>query len=701
MRLTSLYFRSLQYPYIKMNRPVLVFCKPARKVTAAFLLLSLILSPLGTASMTGQPGFQLKNIDQRVSPADDFFAYANGNWLKANPIPDSESRWGTFNILRKNNTRQIRYILEAAAENTPAAQDSEIRKIGDFYATGMDLDKADRLGLIPLRPELEMIKGIRNLYDLQNTVQYLQLQGVDAMFSLGQMQDYKDSKQIIAVLDQAGLGLPDRDYYFRQDKKTLAIRSAYLKHLATLFRMLGENENSARAIAKSILKLETALAKESMSRTQRRDPKAIYHPVHRKQLKKIMSAFSWKIYFETLALQQLGVINITNPGFFRALDKLLYQRPLSEWKNYLRWRLLAATSHALSAPFVDQDFSFNSKLSGSKEIKPRWRRVADESNRILGFAIGRLYVSLYFPASSKKRVIDILNNIRQALRTNLETLAWLEPSTRQAAIKKLDAMRLKIGYPRSWRDYSSLKVSRRSYARNVLEGNAFLIRRELDKIGSRTNQNEWLMSPQSVNAYYNPSMNEIVIPAGILQPPFFDSNAPEALNYGAIGAVIGHEISHGFDDQGRLFDANGNVTDWWTNKDKQGFKNAAACITRQFEQYTVDGDAQLQGKLVTGEAIADLVGLKIAWQAFSESADIKKINPEFKLPEARLFFFGFAHLWASSARPAYLRTRVQTDPHPPAEFRVNGTLINFPPFTKTFALKPGDKLYAKSPCTIW
>jgi len=679
----------------------LIFSNPARTIIAVFLLLSLGFGLPGTASMTGQPGFQLKNIDQSVSPSNNFFGYANGNWLKANPIPDSESRWGTFNILRNNNTRQIRYILEAAGENTLATGDSDVRKIGDFYATGMDSDKADRLGLTPLRPELEMINAISNIYDLQNTLQYLQLRGVDAMFSVGQMQDYKDSKQIIAVLDQAGLGLPDRDYYFRQDKKSLNIRSAYLSHLATLFRMLGENETSAGGIAKSILGLETALAKVSMSRTQRRNPNTIYHPVSRKQLKKIMPAFSWKSYFEKLDLPNPGQINITNPGFFRALDKLLYQRTLSEWKNYLRWRLLAATSHTLSAPFVDLDFSFSSKLSGSKEIKPRWRRVTDESNRILGFAIGHIYVNLFFPATSKKRVVGILNNVRKALRTNLETLAWLAPATRQAAINKLDAMRLKIAYPGRWRDYSRLKVSRASYARNVLEGNAFLIRRELDKIGSGANQNEWLMVPQSVNAYYNPSMNEIVFPAGILQPPFFDSNAPESLNYGAIGAVIGHEISHGFDDQGSQFDASGNVTDWWTSRDKQGFKKAASCITRQFDQYAVDGDANLQGKLVTGEAIADLAGLKIAWQAFSESADIKKINPEFRLPAEKLFFFGFAHLWASSARPAYLRTRVQTDPHPPAEFRVNGTLINFPPFAKTFMLRPGDKLYTKSPCTIW
>jgi putative endopeptidase len=673
----------------------------AKAIKIAFLLYGITFCLSAIATMTGQPGFQLENIDQSIAPGNDFFSHANGNWLNANPIPDSESRWGTFNILRKKNTRQIRYILEAAAENTSASGSSDIRKIGDFYATGMDREKADRLGLAALRPELEMIDAIKNLYDLQNTLQHLQLRGINAMFNLGQMQDYQNSKLIIAVLDQAGLGLPDRDYYFRQDKKSLAIRSAYLGYLATLFRMLGENQNTSRTIAKSILELETALAKESMSRPERRDPKAIYHPVTRKQLNKIMPSFSWKNYFEPLALKDTEIINVTNPSFFRALNKLLNQRPLTDWKNYLRWRLLDATSHALSTPFVDQAFAFNSKLSGSKEIKQRWQRVTDESNRILGFAIGRIYVNLYFPETSKKRVLDILNNVRSALRTRLETQVSLTPATRLAAINKLDSMRQKIAYPGHWRDYSRLNVTRTSYVRNVLEGNTFLIRRELDKIGNPSNRNEWLLTPQSVNAYYNPSMNEIVFPAGILQPPFFDSSAPESLNYGAIGAVIGHEISHGFDDQGRLFDANGNVTDWWTKQDKRGFKDAAACITRQYDRYTVDGDAQLNGKLVTGEAIADLVGLSIAWQAFSESTDVDMINPAFKLPEARLFFYGFAHLWAGSARPAYLRKRVQTDPHPPAEFRVNGTLKNFPPFAKTFSLQPGDELRTNSPCTIW
>ncbi len=683
-----------------MSQPCLLFSSRTKIFLAPLLLPLLIYSISGAASMAGQPGFKLDNIDLNISPKINFFSYANGNWIKSNPIPENESRWGTFNILRKNNTRQVRYILEAASENNLSGS-SDVKKIGDFYATGMDSEKADRLGLSPLRPELEMIDRISNLYDLQNTLQHLQLHGVNAMFGIGQMQDFKNSRKIITVLDQGGLGLPDRDYYFRQDKKSLAIRSAYQKHLARLFRMLGEKEQSAAVIAKSLIGLETALAEKSMSRAKRRDPKAIYHPLQRRQLKKLMPVFSWKIYFSDFNIYPPELINVTNPDFFLALNSLLSERPLSEWKNYLRWRLLAATSHTLSAPFVDMDFSFNSKLTGAKEIKPRWRRVADESNRILGFAIGHIYVNLYFPATSKSRVLHILNNVRSSLRSKFEAQTWLAPSTRRAAIHKLENMRLKIAYPDSWRDYSALIVSRDSYARNVLAGNAFLMRRELEKIGGDGGHGEWLMTPQSVNAYYNPSSNEIVFPAGILQPPFFDSNAPESLNYGAIGAVIGHEISHGFDDQGSQFDADGNVTDWWTNKDKKSFKDAAACITRQFDQYVIDGDLTLNGALVTGEAIADMIGLDIAWQAFSESNSLDKINPEFNLSEAKLFFLGFAHLWASSARPAYLRTRALTDAHPPAEYRVNGTLVNLPAFSETFALKPGDPLYSKSPCKVW
>jgi len=672
-----------------------------KKSSPWLALFTFFISATAIASMVGRPGFQLENIDHSVSPADDFYSYANGSWQQANPIPDSESRWGTFNILRNNNTRQVRYILEAAAENLNAAEGSDVRKIGDFYATGMDIEKANLLGLSPIRPELDMINKINNIYDLQIALLHFQLHGIDAMFNIGQMQDFKDSQRIITVLDQGGLGLPDRDYYFRQDTKALNIRSAYLRHIATLFRMLGNNDKVAQSIARSLLAIETELAKSSMTRTQRRDPATIYHLLNRKQLTKLMPSFSWKKYFADLDLRHVEKINVTNPDYFRSLEQLLQQYSLTVWRNYLRWRLLDTTARTLSAPFESQNFTFKSLLSGSKEIKPRWKRVADESNRILGFAIGHIYVNLYFPATSKKRVIDILDNVRKSLRLSINNLQWLAPATRQAAIHKLDAMRQKIAYPNSWRDYSGLTVTRESYARNVLNGNAFLIRRELDKIGNGANKNEWLMTPQSVNAYYNPSMNEIVFPAGILQPPFFDNEAPEALNYGAIGAVIGHEISHGFDDQGSQFDSRGNVRNWWTNRDKKNFKKAASCISKQFDRYTVDGDAPIQGELVTGEAIADLVGLKLAWQAFSSSHDINTIDQEFELSAAKLFFFGFAHVWAGSARPEYLRTRVQTDPHPPAVFRVNGTLINFPPFAKVFKLKPGDNLHSNSRCTIW
>jgi putative endopeptidase len=380
---------------------------------------------------------------------------------------------------------------------------------------------------------------------------------------------------------------------------------------------------------------------------------------------------------------------------------LLENIPLNDWKDYLRWHLLKDTARYLSSPFVQQEFAFQSLLTGSPVDKPRWKRVIDETNRILGFAVGRIFVNLYFPPESKKRVDIILENVRDALHDELETLQWMSPSTRQSAITKLDAMRKKVGYPARWRDYKELIVSRESYARNVLNGNAFLVRRELDKIGKSNNRNEWLMNPQSVNAYYNPSMNEIVFPAGILQPPFFDSEAPESLNYGAIGAVIGHEISHGFDDQGKQFDAHGNIHNWWTAEDKKKFDKAASCIRTQYDSYTVADNVNIQGKLVAGEAIADLAGLKLAWRAFTKTTDPAIDNPQYGLPEGKLFFLGFAHVWAGSSRQEYLITRVQTDPHPPARYRVNGTLINFIPFMTTYNIKKGDNLHNASPCKIW
>jgi putative endopeptidase len=671
-------------------------------VLKPLIILLMAVLPVDTpASMYGKPGFQAASIDHDISPAENFYLFANGNWLRANPVPESESRWGTFDILRDNNTRKLRYILEAAAENTHSTEGSEIRKIGDFFATGMDLDKANQLGISPIRPELDLIAGIASLYDLQNTLAHLQLHGIDALFGLGQMQDFTDNTRIIAVLDQGGLGLPDRDYYFRQDSKSLHMRNEYLRHLSRLFRMLGNEKSTASSIARTILKIETAIAKASLTRSQRRDPAAIYHLVDQSDLDKLMPSFSWKHYFRKIGIGRTDMINLTHPPYFRQLDALLKRFKLDDWKNYLRWRLLAGTSRTLSSPFVDLDFGLRALLTGSKEQKPRWKQVIDETNRILGFAVGRIYVNLYFPPQSRQRVMTILGNVRTALREELAELDWLSNTTRQSAIAKLDNMRHKVGYPDNWRDYSTLIITRDSYARNVLNGNAFLVRRELDKIDNPNNTNEWLMTPQSVNAYYSPSMNEIVFPAGILQPPFFDSGAPESLNYGAIGAVIGHEISHGFDDQGSQFDANGNVKNWWTEKDRIRFITAAECISKQFDSYIVDGDAQVQGSLVKGEAIADLAGLKLAWQALNKAIDVNQLSPGYQLPESNLFFLGFAHVWAASARPEYLRTRVLTDPHPPAMFRVNGTLYNFPPFGHSYDLKYGDPLYNATPCKIW
>ena len=668
----------------------------------AVLGISLGLSGAALAAGAAAGGDALHTdwLDTHVSPAQNFYEYANGGWQKKNPIPPAYSSWGTFNILQIRNEKVIRQLIEDAAREH-AAPGSTAQKVGDFYASGMDEKLIDRVGLNPLSPELDYIANIRSLADLQKEVAHLQMIGVDVMFGIGQMQDFKDSTKVIGIAAQGGLGLPDRDYYLKQDPKFKQIRAAYVAHVARSFVLLGDGKDRAAKEAAAVMTIETGLAQASMSRIEERDPHAIYHVMDLTELNRSTPNFDWSDYFHEIGYPRITSINLAMPKFFDALGKDLRSVPLEQWQMYLRWRLIDAFAPYLSKPFVAEDFRMQSALTGAQKLLPRWQRVVNAEDDALGFAVGKLYVAKEFPPSSKAQVLDVLHSIRAALKSDLTTLQWMTPATRQAAIAKLDLMGERIGYPDQWRDYSRLRIDRGPYVLNVMRANEFEQRRELNKIGKPLDVNEWRMTPQEVNAYYSPPMNNINFPAGILQPPFFDPTAPEAVNFGAAGWVMGHEMTHGFDDHGAQFDGHGNLKNWWTPEDAKRFHAATSCISDHFSTYTVDGNFHVQGKLVTGEETADLGGLTLAWRAFHASKAYKNAKTVDGFTPDQQFFLGAAHVWADDTRPAEARRLVTIDPHAPPQYRVNGTIANMPQFQEAFHVPAGSPMVNAQRCVIW
>lgn len=639
-------------------------------------------------------------LDTSVSPGQNFYQYANGGWRKSHAIPAAYSSWSTFNILQIRNERIIRQLIQDAAKGH-AAPGSAAQKVGDFYASGMDEKLIEQVGMGSLSPEFDGISGIRNLADLEREVAHLQMIGVDAMFGVGEMQDFKDSTKVIGVVGQAGIGLPDRDYYLKQDPKFKQTRALYVAHVTRTFQLLGDGQELAAREAAIVMAIETRLAAASMSRIEQRNPRAIYHVMNLIELDQSTPNFSWRDYFREIGYPGIDSINLAMPKFFGALGKNLRSVPLEQWQVYLRWRLIDAFAPYLSKPFVDEDFRMQSALSGTQKLLPRWQRVVSAENDALGFAIGQLYVQKEFPPSSKAEVLEILHNIRAALKSDMATLSWMAPATRQAAIAKLDLMGERIGYPDKWRNYSTLRIDRGPYVLNVMRANEFEQRRELNEIGKPVDRSEWLMTPQEVNAYYDPPMNNINFPAGILQPPFFDPKAPAALNYGAVGWVMGHETTHGFDDEGSQFDGHGNLKNWWTPEDAKRFHAATSCISSQFSGYTVDGGLHLQGKLVMGEATADLGGLMLAWRAFHASSAYKTAKTIDGFTPDQQFFIGAAHVWADNTRPAEARRLVTIDPHAPPLYRVNGTFANLPQFQQAFHIPANSPMVSAHRCAIW
>ncbi|MGH9435066.1 MAG: M13 family metallopeptidase [Terriglobia bacterium] len=656
-----------------------------------------------SATASGQ-GFAMSNLDPKVKPCTNFYQYADGGWMAKNPIPPAYPWWTTFSELAERNRDILHGILEKDAADKSAAPGSNTQKLGDYYASCMNENEVDAEGIKPLAPEFQRIAQIHDIPSLQAAIAHLQGIGVDAVFNFGSEQDFKNSSMMIGDAGQGGLGLPNCTYYTKQDAKSKQIRAEYLAHVTKVFTLLGDKPDVAPAEAATVMRIETELANASKTPVELRDPKATYNKMDMAQLKTLAPVVAWQNYFDQIGHPEMGAINVDEPAFFKEVNAVLTSVSLPDWKTYLRWHLITASAPYLSKPFVDAHFDFYGKtLTGTKEILPRWKRCVRSTDGAIGMALGEQYVQVAFPPAAKARALAMVNNLIAALRSDISTLSWMGPSTRKYAIAKLNLYMKKIGYPTKWRDYSALHITRGPYVANVGRANLFEFHRELNKIGKPVDRTEWGMTPPTVNAYYDPLMNEIVFPAGILQPPFFNPKADDAVNYGAIGAVIGHEMTHGFDDEGRQFDAHGNMVNWWTPEDLKRFQARAQCVVHQFDSYVVEGNLHENGNLVEGESIADLGGVTIAYAAFQQTPEAKSHKKIDGFTPDQRFFLGYAQVWATNARPAFARLLTQTDPHPLNRFRVIGPLSNLPAFAKAWSCKPGDAMVRPpaEQCKIW
>jgi predicted metalloendopeptidase len=687
-------------------RVTVVVMKRAITFVAVALSLACTTAPAPKApvSVVRDPtAFDRANMDPKAKACDDFYEYTNGGWLATHDIPPEYTAYGVGTIVGEDNRRVLHEILEAAAAKPAEQRTPNEQKIGDFWTSCMDEAAADRAGITPLQPELDRINTIAGPADLNAEFAHLQQNGSGTPLPLRSRQDAKKSTEVIASLGVGGLGLPDRDYYFKNDDATKKIRDEYTKHVTATFHLLGDDDATAAKNAEAVMRIENALAQATITRVARRDPNATYHRMTVAELAASAPNIDWTAYVSSAKLTGSDPINVSQPKFVEEVNKQIASTPLDDWKAYLRWHLVNQYATTLSAPFVTEDFHYHGTvLNGQQEMQPRWKRCVARADQVLGEALGQAYVERKFPPEAKRRMTELVGNLIGALHANLETLDWMSDATRKQAIAKLEAFNRKIGYPDQWRDYSALTITPSSFTANVTASNRFELNRDLDQIGKPVDRGEWGMTPPTYNAYYNPLMNEIVFPAGMLQFPMFDLRQDDAFNYGAIGSVIGHEMSHGFDDSGSQFNAEGNLVNWWTPEDKKKFDAKAECIVRQFDSYYIEPGLHHNGKLVAGESIADLGGAVIAWEAWQRSLQGKPKPPVIDgfTPEQR-FFLGFARARASNTRIEALRLRINTDPHPANKFRVNGPLSNMPQFASAFQCKAGDSMVRADRCQIW
>ena len=669
----------------------------ARRLGLAVLGLGTLAAAVAAGPPTTPPqkgvGINIANIDPSVKPCEDFFHYASGNWLKNNPIPDAQSSWGSFNELNDRNQATLRAILNNAAKGAAKApKGSNSQKVGDFYASAMDSMAIEVAGLKYLQPHLNRIAAIKDLGEMQRFLADPKAHAGSVWYGSYVGQDEKISSQYAVQFGQGGLTLPDRDYYLKDDARSKGIRAAYENFLVNTFKMLGDNEATAKANATAVQRIETRLAKASKSRVDLRDPYANYHKMTLAEANAAYPNLALPLTLKENGLGAAKEIIVGQPEFFKEVSAMLNEEPIADQKQYLRFHLVSSVAPALPKAFGDEGFRFSQTLSGAKKQQPRWKRMLGSTDRALGEAFGQLYVDKAFSPAAKARAKQMIENLRVAYGERIKATDWMSAATKTEALKKLNAFTVKIGYPDKWKDYSALKIGRESYLDNLLAAREWANQDQLQHFGKPIDRGEWGMTPPTVNAYYNPPMNEIVFPAGILQPPFYDPKADDAVNYGGIGAVIGHEMTHGFDDQGRQYNSEGNLKDWWTKDDADKFNAKAAVVGKQYDAFMPLDSVHVNGKLTMGENLADLGGLTIAYAAFEKTPQAKaQAKIDGFTPEQR-FFLAYAQIWRTNVRPEAVRQQVQTDPHSPGQFRTNGPLMNMPEFYKAFGCQDGNKM---------
>ena len=649
------------------------------------------------------PGLDVSAMDKSADPCVDFYQYSCGGWIGKNPLPADQAKWSVYGKLTQENQQFLWGILDDLAKKT-SGRNATQQKIGDYFAACMDEAAVEKLGVQPLRAHLARIAALKSKGELSALLADLHLATGDAglFFGVGSNQDFADSSQVIAFAVSGGLGLPDRDYYTKDDAKSKDIRAKYVAHVTRMFQLLGDEPVAARRNAAKVMQMETALAKATLTQVDKRDPYKLFHKMDRKALVAMTPGFDWNAYLTVVGLPQFDTFNVTEPDFYAELEKQLNARSLADIKTYLRWHAVAAAAPYLSKRFVNENFAFFGKtLRGVPQLKPRWKRCVALVDGQLGEALGQEFVSRAFSAELKEKALRMTRQIEQAMAEDIKQLAWMSPATKTKALEKLGTVVNKIGYPDKWRDYGPVDVKRTDFYGNVQRAQLFESKRDIAKIGKPLDRGEWLMTPPSVNAYYNAQMNDINFAAGILQPPLYDPKMDDAPNYGNTGGTIGHELTHGFDDEGRQFDAQGNLKDWWTKEDAAAFEERAQCIVDQYSQYTIVDDIKINGKLTNGEDIADLGGLILAWMAWKvETVATPPPSRDGFTPEQR-FFIGYAQWACESERPENLRVKALTDPHSPGKYRVNGLLVNMPEFERAFSCRKGQPMVGEKRCRVW
>ena len=658
-------------------------------------------TPAPLSRLPYSPSLDVTSMDRSVDPCTDFFRYSCGAWIKKNPIPPDESHWDVYSKLAYDNEQFLWGILDEAAKKTEGRSAID-QKIGDYFHACMDEGAIGKAGASPLQPDLDAIAHLSSGRALAALVASEQLGGTETLFGFGSNQDFENSEQVIAFAVAGGLGLPDRDYYVQDDPKMKEIREKYVAHVGRMFELLGDAPKAAAAEAATVMAIETALAKASLTRVEQRDPHNLFHKMTLEQVKALAPSFDWDAYLAKNGAAGISLANVTEPAFFKELERQLQSQDLANWKAYLRWHLVHSKAPYLSSKFVDENFAFFSKtLRGIDQLQPRWKRCVRYVDRDLGEALGQAFVAKTFGPDVKAKTLEMTRQIEKAMEGDIQDLAWMGPESKQQALLKLHTMVNKIGYPDKWRDYSSVRIAPDDFAGDVGRAATFEMHRDLGKIGKPVDRTEWGMTPPTVNAYYNGQMNDINFPAGVLQPPLFDFKLDDAPNYGNTGATIGHELTHGFDDEGRNFDAKGNLRDWWTKKDSAAFEERTACVVDQYAQYTVIDNIKINSKLTLGEDVADLGGTLLAYIAWKNATRGQDLQPIDGFTPDQRFFIGMAQWACGDERPESKRVHAVTDPHSPLEYRINGVVSNMPEFAHAFACKTGQPMVRAKVCRVW